>query len=197
MRQEARSHGVSIVTRRLLLRDFVEDDWPEVHAYRSDPEVVRLMLTQQLESPEQTRAWLHNVILESQEQPRPWYALAIVLQAERRVIGQIGIGWSSEYSADDEVGFGSMLRRDAWGQGFATEAARAVVEFGFGRLGAGQVSAWCSEANRASARVLGKAGLRLALREAHLHPKTGQPAVSLKYTIRQGEWHPTPTSHHR
>jgi RimJ/RimL family protein N-acetyltransferase len=139
MRQAGGSQAVSIVTRRLLVRDFREDDLADAHAFRSDPEVARFMLTHEPERPEQTRAWLHDVILQSQQRPRSGYSLAIVLQAEERVIGQIGIGRSADHPAAGEV------------------------------------------------------GLRLALREESIEPKSGQPAISLKYSIRQQEWHPPPT----
>ena len=66
--------------------------------------------------------------------------------------------------------------------------ARAIVHLGFETLGAALVSAWCFEGNRASARVLEKAGLRLALREEDVDPKTGQPRMSLKYSIGREEW---------
>lgn len=178
--------GISIVTERLLLRDFREEDWPAVHAYRSDPEVVRYMLTFEPERPEQTQAWLRALILEDRRQPRSRHTLAIVLPADDRLIGQISIGPSTEdFPAEGEIGFGYMLHRDTWGQGYASEAARAIVSFGFETMGARQVSAWCFAENRASARVLEKAGLQLELREEDVNPKTGQPRTSLKYTVRR------------
>src|SRR5688572_16956209 len=112
------SEDVWIETRRLLLRDFRADDWPDAHAYRSDPEVARFMLTHRPESPEQTRAWLDQVIAETREQWRTRRTLAIVLQAEDRVIGEISIGPSpDDFPGDGEVGFGYMLNREDWGQG--------------------------------------------------------------------------------
>src|SRR5262245_48465484 len=178
------TRAVRLVTERLILRDFAASDWPDAHAYRSDPEVARFMLTHEPESPEQTRAWLDRVIAETREQRPTRRPLAIVLRAGDRVIGEISIGPSADdFPAEGEVGFGYMLHRAIWGQGYASEAARAVVDFGFEALSARQVSAWCFEGNRASARVLEKAGLRLELREEDVDPKTGQPRISLRYTV--------------
>jgi RimJ/RimL family protein N-acetyltransferase len=179
-----------LVTARLLLRDFGEDDLADVCAFRSDPEVARSMLTHEPERAEQTQAWLRDLIAHSRRDPREAYSLAIVRRAEGRVIGQIGIGAgpSADYPAPGEIGVGYMLRRDCWGRGYATEAARAIVDFGFAFLQAQQVSAWCFAANRASARVLEKAGLRLELREAGTEPKRGELVESLKYTIHRHEW---------
>jgi RimJ/RimL family protein N-acetyltransferase len=188
----AQPQDVCLTTARLILREFREDDWRAAHAYRSDPEVARFMLTHQPEGSEQTRSWLDAVIRQRQRQPRDRYTLAIALRPGGHLIGQISLGRSDEHPADGEVGFGYMLRRDSWGRGYASEAALAIVAFAFGSLGTAQVSAWCFEANRASARVLEKAGLRLALREADVWPKTGEPGFSLKYTVRREEWRSIP-----
>jgi RimJ/RimL family protein N-acetyltransferase len=186
--QSVPEHGVRLETERLVLRDFVPNDFEDAHAYRHDPEVARFMLTHQPESPEQTRGWLRQVIQENQGPPRGRRTLAIENRAEERVIGQISIGPDSDYPEPGEVGIGYMLARSAWGGGYATEAARAIVDFGFRVLGADLVSAWCSAANPASARVLEKAGLRLAIREESIWPKTGKIVESFKYTVGRDEW---------
>jgi [ribosomal protein S5]-alanine N-acetyltransferase len=178
---------IRLTTERLILRDFVAADEPDVHAYRSDPEVARFMLSHQPARPEQTRAWLQQAI-EERRCPRTHYTLAIVLRADDRVVGQISIGPGEDYPAPGELGVGYMLARPAWGGGYATEAARAIVDFGFRALGARQVSAWCSAANPASARVLEKSGMGLELREEGTWPKTGEPTVSLRYTLLREAW---------
>jgi [ribosomal protein S5]-alanine N-acetyltransferase len=55
--------------------------------------------------------------------------------------------------------FGYCLARDAWGQGFATEAAGAFVTAALGLAGLCRVQAYCDVENKASARVLEKIGL--------------------------------------
>ena len=60
----------------------------------------------------------------------------------------------------DEVEIGYYLAREAWGQGVATEAGRAALEFGFGALGLDHVVAVVRPENAGSKRVLDKLGLR-------------------------------------
>jgi RimJ/RimL family protein N-acetyltransferase len=177
-----------IETERLVLRDFAAEDEADVHAYRSDPEVARYMLSHQPESREQTRAWLDRIIQESQQQPRRGHTLAIVERATQQVIGQISIGPGEDYPAPGELGVGYMLARPGWGQGYASEAAQAIVAFGFAALAARQISAWCFAENAASTRVLEKAGLHMELREESVWPKTGDRVVSFRYTIMRDEW---------
>ncbi len=141
------------------------------------------------ESPEQSLAWLTGVISHNRKSPRVAYNLAVVHRAEGRMIGWIGIGPSSRYPGAGEFGFGYMLHRGYWGRGYATEAVSAIVDFAFRALAARRVSAWCYVENRASARVLAKAGLRFERRYRGTEPKSGQAAWCLEYALRQEEWH--------
>src|SRR5579884_2069596 len=152
-----------IPTPRLVLRDLVTEDLDAVHAFRSDPEVARYS-EPLLENVERTATWLDEVMFHNRQRPRSAYNLAISLKDTGQVIGWIGIGDSERYPSKGELSFGYTLNRAQWGKGYATEAASAVVDFGFSALGGTRVSAWCWEENVASARVLEKAGLRFVQR---------------------------------
>ena len=173
---------------RLVLRDFIDEDWADAHALRSDPDVARFM-DHAPETLEQSRVRLTGVIFHDRKRSRVAYNLAVVHRAQGRVIGWIGIGPSSRYPGEGELGFGYMPHRAYWGQGYATEAVRTIVDFGFGALGGRRVSAWCYEENRASARVLAKAGLRFERRYRGAEPESGRPAECLEYALRREEWH--------
>jgi ribosomal-protein-alanine N-acetyltransferase len=175
---------MELETERLLIRDFVAEDWLAAHAYRGDPEVARYMAPRVAESLDQTRVWLEETLRQSAQPSRRQYTFALTLRSDGRLIGQIWIEPSADdFSAEADLVLGYMLHRDHWGRGYATEAVCAIVRFAFGEMRARQVSAWCFEANRASSRVLEKAGLRLALREADVDPRSGEPRINLKYTI--------------
>src|SRR3712207_5357006 len=130
------AHGTSlpIISRRLVLRDFVEDDWADVHMLRSDSAVAHFMDFNP-ETPEQSREWLARVTFHNRERPRLAYNLAIVRRVDDHLIGWIGIGPSSRCPQAGELGLGYMLHHAAWGQGYATEAVQAIVDFGFRALG--------------------------------------------------------------
>ena len=77
---------------------------------------------------------------------------------------------------------------DAWGLGYATEGACALVRAGFDQLGVARIFATCDVANRASARVLEKAGLRReATLNRHKHAKD-RWWTSFLYAVRRAEW---------
>jgi RimJ/RimL family protein N-acetyltransferase len=143
-------------TERLLLRAFRPDDWPDVHAYGSDPEVVRFM------------DWGPNTIEESRHHtnraaatgavtPQLRFPYAVERTADRRVIGSVELSMTSLDHRRAEMGY--VLASGAWGQGYATEAAAALVAYGFGPLDLHRIAATCDPDNIGSARVLEKLGM--------------------------------------
>jgi RimJ/RimL family protein N-acetyltransferase len=149
-------------TPRLLLREFRATDHPAVHAYAGDAEVVRYMDwgPNDLDA---TARFLSEVGRDATAAARTSYGLAVVNRADGALIGCVAVHISSAVHRRGELGY--VLARASWGQGFATEAASAVLRFGFDELGLHKVSATCDPDNAGSARVLSKIGMRA---EGHL-----------------------------
>jgi len=175
----------SLETDRLTLREFKERDWQAVHAYASDPEVVR-HVEWGPNTEEDTRAFIQRALAQQQEQPRSNYGFAVVLKKQDLLIGACGIRISNPDQREGWIGY--VFNRRFWGQGYATEAARALVAFGFDQLDLHRIFATCDPANVASARVLEKTGMRC---EGHLREhkwQKGRWRDSLLYAILDHEW---------
>jgi RimJ/RimL family protein N-acetyltransferase len=101
------------------------------------------------------------------------------------------VGWFSLRRAREGVGeLGYRLRRDAWGRGFASEGARALVAIGFADKGFARIVATTMAVNRASRRVLEKAGL-IHVRTVYPHWRDPLPESELgevEYEIKRDEW---------
>jgi RimJ/RimL family protein N-acetyltransferase len=146
-----------ITTPRLHLRDFEKEDWPDVHAYTSDYEVVwRFPFGPSTE--EETRRFIASVRALPKCEPRPIYDLAMALRSTNRVIG--GCYLKLEGTPEPTGFIVYLLNRHYWGQGYATEAARALIEFAFRTHQAHRVFTYCEVDNAASMRVLEKAGMQ-------------------------------------
>lgn len=137
----------------------VRADLADLHAFRPDPKVARFTMDLEPENEEQSRAAYH---------------LAVVHSTERRAIGWIGIGPSSRHPDPRELGFGYTLNRDYRGHGSMTEVVMAVLALGFAFLAGRRASAWRHTENRASARVLEKAGLHLDREFEQADPGSGR-----------------------
>jgi len=120
------------------------------------------------------------------EQPRTRFQLAIETRAEGRLIGNCGLRRAAPGSLVADIGH--ELAPAEWGRGYATEAARAIVAFGFGTLRLHRIAAACVADNVASAHVLEKIGLRREGRLCEVARYKGRWWDELVYGILADEW---------
>jgi RimJ/RimL family protein N-acetyltransferase len=152
-----------INTERLLLREFNPDDWQALLAFQDDPRFQRFY-PQEGNSELETRRFVQGWVAQQADVPRQSYQLAITLPESGLLIGNVGLrvrwlGGHQTGSHQGDIGYG--VHPDHWGQGYATEAARAMLDLGFRELQLHRIWAQCNAENRASARVLIKIGMRL------------------------------------
>ena len=147
-------------TERLILREYQAADFDAVHAFASDPEVATFVDWGPNE-PDDTKAFLDACTADQAAQPRPRYTLAVT-ESGGAPFGSVGLETHGAHHAD----MGYVIAREQWGQGFASEAAAAILRFGFGVLGLHRIQATCRPENLASVRVLEKIGM---IREGYLH----------------------------
>ena len=148
-------------TSRLLLRQFNESDVDSLLGFRGDPAVMRFSIT----GPE-TRADIQSKYLPSclrryaRDGLGQW---AVVRKSDGRCVGECGI-CVQEVEGEREFEIGYRLRRDCWGIGLATEAARACRDYGFKHAGLRRLISIIESENAASIRVAEKMGMTLAKR---------------------------------
>ncbi|MEV4760376.1 GNAT family N-acetyltransferase [Micromonospora sp. NPDC049559] len=144
-------------TTRLLLREFAPADHPPVHAFASDPRVTRFT-DWGPNTPEETTTFLREVTHDARALPRTRFGLAVVERAEGLLVGSIELRVTSAAHRRGTLGY--ALAPSRWGRGYATEAAAALLRYGFDGLGLHKINATCDPDNLGSARVLAKIGMR-------------------------------------
>ncbi len=176
---------MEIETKRLILREFTWDDWPDVLAYQSDPRYQRYYPFIE-RTPEEAQAFVQMFIDNQQVRPRTKFQLAVTRKGDPRLIGNCGIRLDAAEARQASIGY--EYAPDYWGQGYATEAAQAMMHFGFTNFQLHRVWADCVAENIASAHVLEKLGMRL---EGHLRESEyfkGRWWDTLIYGILESEW---------
>ena len=169
------------------LREFVCDDWRAVLDYQRDPRYLRYYpWTERTEA--DARAFVAMFQAWQIDEPRSRFQLAIARLEDDRLIGNCGI--RRKPGNDWEADIGYELSPDFWGLGFATEAARAIVDFGFRELGLRRISSWCIADNVASARVLERLGFQLEGRLRRNEYFKGRWWDTLLYGLLSYEWQP-------
>jgi ribosomal-protein-alanine N-acetyltransferase len=147
-----------LTSPRLTLRPLAESDFDEVHAYSSNLEVVKFMQWGP-NTEEQTRNFMKLCMAHQNEEPRHTYDFAVLLKDSDDFLGSITLRVMKDNAKFGEIGY--VYNPRAWGQGYASEAAEAIIRFGFDELDMQKVSATCDPLNFGSARVLQKCGMQL------------------------------------
>jgi RimJ/RimL family protein N-acetyltransferase len=152
---------VSIITARLVLRRWREDDVAPMSAINADPEVMRWIGNGSVRDKQQTKAGIQN--WERQWDQQGYGLFALELRDTGDLIGFAGLAipeFLPEVLPAVEIGW--RLGRPFWGGGLATEAARAALRFGLIDRNLEQIISIAQVGNGASERIMGKLGLHLA-----------------------------------
>jgi ribosomal-protein-alanine N-acetyltransferase len=172
-------------TSRLILRDFVEEDWPAVLAYQRKPLYLRYYDWED-QTEAGAREFVGMFLAHQRAVPRIKFQLASTLKSTGKLIGNCGIRLAFAGAHQADIGY--ELDPDFWGQGYASEAARAMVEFGFTQLRVHRVWSWCVADNTGSAHVMEKLGMRLEGRLRHNEFYKGRWWDTLMYGMLEDEW---------
>ena len=178
---------MQITTKRLLLREFREDDWRAVLGYQRDPLYLCYYPWEDRDEKD-ARAFVDMFRMWQSELPRRQFQLAIIRHEDGLLIGNCGIRRKPDNDWEADIGY--ELSPQYWGRGYATEAACAIVNFGFGELGLQRISSWCIADNVASTRVLERLGFRQEGRLTRNEYFKGRWWDTLLFALLAEEWQP-------
>ncbi len=146
-----------ITTDRLTLRPAVDADRDAIATLNANPRV---------------GAWLGGVrdraqsdafvdLVQAHQAEHGFGFWVVERQADRQVVGMTGIWWTPpEIGLGRIVEIGWRFQAEAWGQGYATEAAKAALAYGFDALNLPEIIAFTAGANLASQSVMRRIGMR-------------------------------------
>lgn len=159
-------------TPRLVLRQWRESDLAPFAAMNADPAVME-HFPAALSREESDASARRAMALFAQQ---GWGHWAIEVAGGAPFIGFAGLSvktFEASFTPCTEVGW--RLARDAWGHGYATEAARAALDFGFGNLGLAEVVSYTTLANARSIAVMERLGMRRDIEFDHPLVAPGHP----------------------
>ncbi len=177
---------MNLATQRLILREYNSDDWSTVFAYQADPKYLEYYPWHERNATD-VKTYIQKFIDWQHEHPRLKYQLALTLALHKQVIGSCGIRLSEAKAHQAELGY--EIAPSCWRQGYATEAARGMLKFGFTELHLHRIWASCLAENTGSKRVMEKIGMQP---EGHLRENRwmkGRYWDTLVYSILKSEWH--------
>ena len=146
-----------ITTERLKLRAYQVEDWERVHIYGSDPDFSKYDLWGP-NSVDDTHKFIAEMVEQSKSNPRYKFDFAVCLKENNLLIGGYGIRRETEASGVANMGW--AINPQFQSKGFATEAARALTDFGFKELKLAVICTTCDTRNTASFKVMKKLGMK-------------------------------------
>ena len=176
--------NLPIHTARLILRNFVPNDFEPLRELDSDPAVLRYRSRTYIH-PDMTHAFLHQAQQSIQDDPRMFYAYAVVRRETLEWLGQCGL---TVLPAEVTHAFAwySLLPR-YWRQGYMTEALQALLYAGATEFKLNQMLAECHPQNQASIRVMQKAGLQYQ-GNIQITNSAGKTEERVRYSLTSTEW---------
>lgn len=177
--------GTFLRTERLLLRPFRKDDVDEALSYRNDEEFARFL--PHIPQPF-TRADAKQFVTTNMEEPwekSPTFAIEL----DDRLIGTVNLA----VDPDNQIAMlGYAISRDRWGEGIASEAARAMISWGFQTFNLAKIWASTDARHQRSRRVMEKLGMQHegTLRAHHLG-RDGLRTDQVIYGLLREEWEAT------
>ncbi|MBT2511894.1 GNAT family N-acetyltransferase [Streptomyces sp. ISL-98] len=176
-------------TERLVLRAFHEGDLERLVDLDSDPDVMRFLNGGRPSS----RAFVVERVLPQMLKNYSCMGARGYWAAEEKATGRF-LGWFEfrpvEEGSADVVELGYRLNKAAWGKGYATEGARALVRKGFAELGVQRVTADTMSVNSRSRRMMEKAGLVYVRTWFGDWPESieGSEHGEVEYALSKEEW---------
>ncbi len=170
-----------IDTRRLYLRKLNRSDSADMYEYSCREDVTRYLLW----SPHPSESYTHKYLtyLQSRYRTGDFYDWAVVIRDTDKMIGTCGFTRLNIESNSAEIGY--VLNPEFWGQGYAPEAVRAVMKFGFGELRLNRIEAKYMVGNERSVRVMEKVGMTYeGVNRESLHVKGRYVSVGICSILR-------------
>ncbi len=176
----------AIATERLVLRPFVATDVDDLCAIQSRADVVRYLYWGV-----RTRAEVVDVLVDRAPMTRldvegDVLDLAVQRQDTGRVIGDVSLRLASLEHRQGEIGF--VFHPDHQGQGYAREAATAMLDLAFGSAGLHRVYGRTDARNTASAGLMRRLGMRQEAHFVHNEMFKGEWSDELVYAVLAQEW---------
>lgn len=175
-----------LLTERLLLRPFRDDDLDAFHAIQRRPDVVRYLYWEPRTRDESSEMLGRRKAQVAIDRQGDGLHLAAELRSTGELVGHFSLYYASEEHRLGEIGF--VVHPDHHGQGYATEGARLMLGLGFEELRLHRIIGRCDARNVSSARLMERLGMR---REAHLVENEfvkGEWTDELAYAILDREW---------
>ncbi len=180
--------AVWLETKRLILRDYVEEDFEAYFRLKSDKRTMYYLQDIQLSSREEAEREFQEILADAASPDRRFYFLHIERKDTREQVGSIGYTVRETALQGKLVDAGYFTYPAFWNQGYTTEALRRLLEFAFEKNGVYRFSTGCLTENQGSERVMQKCGLIKESERPDWTQHDGKLKTRAEYRLLKREW---------
>jgi ribosomal-protein-alanine N-acetyltransferase len=179
---------IKLETNRLIIRDHIESDIDGLHSVLSDKDLMFYIQDIATSNFEESLANLNFAMEEAKSSHRTCFFFAIIDKETNEYIGNVGTTKLRETVDGNVMELGYFIKREYWGKGIVTEAAKEVIKFCFEDLGTLKIETGCNADNTASEKIMKKLGM---IKEADLKLKVvidGKFYDRVEYRLLKSEY---------
>ncbi|PWK08363.1 GNAT family N-acetyltransferase [Tumebacillus permanentifrigoris] len=180
-----RSEHIYVRSNRLILRQFSQQDVDSFYLYRSSPEVATFQSWENYQYHD-AELFVRKQSKCVPDQPGTWFQFAIALVETNQLIGDCALHTLLGEPRIVEIGF--TLAEEHQGNGYASEAVRALLSYVFTGLRKHKVIAFADVRNEKSIRLLERVGMRREGQLLENYMSKGQWVDEYQYSLLQSEW---------
>jgi RimJ/RimL family protein N-acetyltransferase len=171
---------------RLVLRPFRDSDLDALCVIHADEGVARWLYKEPRTRAQVVELLKVKIAGAAVHAPGEWLSAAVESSESGELVGDVGLLWASDQHHSGELGF--IVHPAHQGRGYATEAARPLLDWAFGDLGLHRVIGRAEARNAGSARVLEKLGMRPEALLVENEWVKGEWQSELIYAVLDREW---------
>ena len=179
---------IYLETKRLILRDYCEEDFSEYYRLKTDSETMYYLQDIQLFTKEEAYEDFRMVLEDMKKSDRKFYFLHVELKDSHEQVGSVGYTVTNNTPVGKMVHAGYFIYPKFWRKGYTTEAFKKILEFAFLDNDVYRVSTGCLAENIASERVMKKCGLIKEAEHIDYEWHEGKMKTRLEYRLLKKEW---------
>lgn len=180
--------SIKLETKRLILRDHVNEDLKSHHELFSDPESMYYLQDLMTHSLEESRMNLMTAIDECYNPERTMYFLRLEKKDTKEHLGEVGYTVKSFTPVGKIVHLGYFIHTNYWNQGYTTEAVSELLRYAFEENDVVLVQTGCLKENIGSWHVMEKCGMVKEAEHKCNEWHDGQLKDRLEYRMLKEEW---------
>ncbi len=182
---------IHLETERLILRDYVTDDFDDYYRLKTDEQTMYYMQDIMLHDPEEGIADFNKVLSDISCPDRKYYFLHMELKDIHEQVGSIGYTVLDHTPVGKIVHLGYFIYPKYWGNNYTTEALARLLKYAFTENDVYRVTTGCLAENKGSERVMQKNGMIKEAEHVDYEWHDGGMKTRLEYRLLRKEWEAT------